>query len=179
MGCPQTLALALCLAAPARPELTEQEELAPDLIVAQEGESGASPIASSEQVARENWRMVVAGDVLIGAGMGGFAVMVAGLAVQSRGSQELDRLALRDDVTQADRDEAQAQRDLGLRLAIAGASTTVALLTTGITLVAVGNRRERKRREAQRATAWGSGPSGWMVPTRSKRSVGLSWSWRF
>lgn len=139
-----------------------------------------TPRASEpEPVARENWQMVVAGDVLIGAGMGGFAVMVAGLAVQSQSSQELDRLSLRAEAGEEERDEVEARRQLGVRLALAGASTTFVLIGTGITLVAVGNRRERRRREALDASAWGLGPSAWVVGARSRRSFGLSWAWRF
>ena len=123
--------------------------------------------------------MVVAGDVLIGAGMAGFAVMVAGLAVQSQSSQELDRLSLQAEVSQVERDEVESRRQLGVRLALAGASSTFVLVGTGITLVAVGNRRERKRREALGASAWGMGPSPWVVGTRSRRSLGLTWAWRF
>ena len=147
------------------------------------------PTPEVETVARDNWRIVVAGDVLIGVGMGGFGLMVAGLAVQARGKQEIDRLALRDDPDDGARAQAEAQRKLGLELAIAGAATTAALVGTGIALVVIGNRRERARRDAQDQLGWGTGPQPWVsglagglsrqASHRRVGTLGLRWGWSF
>ncbi len=110
----------------------------------------------SEPVARENWNRVVAGDVLVGVGMGGFGVMVAGLAIRAQGGQELDRIALRDESSAAARDEAEARISLGNQLAIAGGVSAGVLVASGVALIVSGHRRERLRRQrSAQVGAWG------------------------
>jgi hypothetical protein len=143
------------------------------------------PPQSPEEQAKErsNHRLEVTGDVLIGVGMGGFGLMVAGLAVRAEGKRTYDRLILRDDSTPQEFEDAQARQDLGVRLAITGGALATALLASGITLVAVGSRRERLRREAlqqKQVSWWGTGPQPWVVATRRRqRAAGLAWAWRF
>ena len=179
---PWSVALALTLAAPpptALPiqALREHAEPAPDL--PPEPEEGPEPGSVGQPVAKENYRMVVIGDVLIGVGMGGFGLMVAGLAVRSSGKSEYERLVLNEDATQENLDEAKARQELGLKLTLAGAGVTTALLAAGITLVAVGSRRERLRRASLEASWWGTGPQPWVLGPRGGRSVGANWGWRF
>ena len=144
-----------------------------------------APSESPEELAKErsNHRLEVTGDVLIGVGMGGFGLMVAGLAVRAEGKRTYDRLVLRDDSTPQQFADAEDRQDLGVRLAITGGALATALLASGITLVAVGSRRERLRREAlgaEQVSWWGSGPQPWVVATRRRqRAAGLAWSWRF
>lgn len=126
------------------------------------------------QVDPKNWNMVVAGDVLIGVGMGAFAVMVAGLAVNFQGREAIDRLSLMDDATEAQRKAAQDKARLGSHLAIGGGVATAVLVGTGITLVAVGNRRERLRRETLDAAV-----PGRLSLLGSRERVGLQWSLDF
>lgn len=101
--------------------------------------------------------MVVAGDVLVGISMASFGVMVAGLAVRARGIEEVDRLALRDDPSEGDRRSAEERVELGNQLAIGGGVATAVLLGSGITMIAVGHRREKRRRAAAASRVAGAG----------------------
>ena len=118
-----------------------------------------------------NYRLVLAGDVVLGIGGAGFIVMAAGLAVRSNASR------LRSALAQADMPDPDAiakqdrQVRLGTTLALAGGISAAVLMATGIGLIAGGRSRERKRVEAL-LTAM-------PTPLLSPDTAGLLWSHRF
>jgi hypothetical protein len=84
-------------------------------------------------------RMVQAGVGVVVAGLVGYGLMAAGLAIGNRAEGDLLALAERDDVDA--RRDVLARGQLGNRLAIAGAITATAAMAVGIPLVVIGRRR--------------------------------------
>ena len=113
-----------------------------------------------------NYRLVLIGDIVIGLGGAALITMVVGLGIRAEAIDRRDALL----VGEADLD-AIARQDqrisTGTTLAIAGGAATGALFAAGITMVALGYKRERERR--QQLPALYLGPRG----------AGLSWSLRF
>ena len=119
-----------------------------------------------------NYKMVLAGDIIIGLGGAGLITMAVGLGI--RADARTQRAAL--GVAEAPNLDAQAKQDrriqLGTRLAIAGGASAGALFVTGITLVALGYARERRRRASLVRL---SAPTPTLAPDRA----GLSWAIEF
>ena len=94
-----------------------------------------------------NYRIVLAGDVLIGIGGVGFVLMGAGLVVHSDAKVQRDAQA---SATDPDLD-AIAKQDqrlvVGNVLALAGGVSAALLMSAGIGLIIGGRARERRRRE--------------------------------
>ncbi|NVB39396.1 hypothetical protein G6O69_16255 [Pseudenhygromyxa sp. WMMC2535] len=145
------------------------------------GEATLGPVAvpappQAIAVDPKNYRMVLAGDVLVGLGGAAFIVMAAGLAVGADASRQHDALSVADE-PDADKIAKQADRAaLGRTLAITGGASAGALMITGIALIAAGRVRERKRREAMFASPLSLSLP---LPVVGREQVGLSWSLRF
>jgi hypothetical protein len=152
------LALSLAATAMAPPSTTEGPAPAPVVV---------PPPPPQVEVDPRNYRMVLAGDILIGLSGAGMITMAVGLGIRSDAVTQRQALTVADE-PDLDKIARQEQRiDLGSQLAIVGGVATVALLGTGIPLVAVGYRRERLRRMN--------------LPTASFSPHGfaLSWTMRF
>lgn len=95
-----------------------------------------------------NYRLVLAGDVLIGLGGVGFVLMGAGLVVRSDAITQRDAQQV---ATEPDLDEIAKQDRrlvLGNTLALVGGVSAAVLMGAGIGLIIGGRARERRRREA-------------------------------
>lgn len=133
------------------------------------------PPPSPVEVDPRNYRMVLAGDIVIGLAGAGLIAMVAGLGIRSdaRGQRQALGVSTSPDLDAIAR---QDQRiELGTILAISGGVTAGAMFATGITLVALGYSRERKRRDSQRVGGLSAIPS----PSFDRNGFGLGWSLRF
>jgi hypothetical protein len=118
------------------------------------------------EVDPRNYKMVLAGDILIGLSGAGMVTLAIGLGTRADAKTQRSALAAADIVDEA-AIARQAQRmQTGTALAIAGGVATAALLSSGITLVATGYRRERLRRMSLQAQL-------------SPRYTGLTWTLRF
>lgn len=128
------------------------------------------PPASVVEVDPANYRMVLAGDIVIGLGGAGLISMLVGLGIRSAALSQRRALgvAIEPDFAAIARQDRRIET--GTILAISGGAAAGALFATGITLVALGYSRERKRREAL-------GMVG--APLLGRDRVGLSWQLRF
>ena len=106
-----------------------------------------APPPETIEVDPVNYRIVLAGDVLIGIGGVGFVLMGAGLVVHSDAKVQRDAQA---SATDPDLD-AIAKQDqrlvVGNVLALAGGVSAALLMSAGIGLIIGGRARERRRRE--------------------------------
>lgn len=168
------ITLALSLAAPtdvhAAPPASEPEPVTEDDAVTPEAPPApvmVMPPPTPIEVDPANYRMVLAGDIVIGLGGAALIAMAVGLGLRSDAVTQRQALSVG-----ADPDlDAIARQDQRIRAgAITGVTGGVAagaLFVTGITLVALGYERERRRRLALPTAA--VGPEG----------VGLHWSLHF
>lgn len=142
-----SLSLALTLALAGAPESEPAAEPPPPVMV--------PPPAEPLEVDPRNYRMVLAGDILIGLSGGGMVAMAVGLGIRS------DAITQRQAQTVANTpDEAELARQeqrirTGAVVATIGGVSAAALLASGITLVALGYRRERLRRMSLPGAAFG------------------------
>lgn len=169
----------------AEPEPAAEPELAPTAGESASGDAqvdGAAAVPAPTPVARpippppppptvvevdpKHYAMVLAGNIVIGLGGAALVTMAVGLGVRSDAIRQREGLV----ASGADADALAAQDtriQTGTVVAISGGAATAALFATGITLVALGYSRERKRRlELPRAAV---GP----------RFVGLQWGGEF
>lgn len=159
------LSLGLVLALP-RPAAAAPAPAAP-VEGPQPAATTVPPPAAPVEVDPANYRMVLAGDIIIGLSGAAMIAMAVGLGIRA------DAITQRQALTVADIPDEQAiarqdQRiDTGEILAISGGASAAALLTTGITLVALGYKRERLRRMSLPQASFGP------------RSLSLSWTLRF
>jgi hypothetical protein len=125
------------------------------------------PPPAPVQVDPRNYRMVLAGDVLIGLSAAGMITMVVGLGIRSDALTQRRALTVSEqpDLDAIDRQERRI--DTSVQLAITGGIAAAVLLSSGISLVAVGYRRERLRRLSLPSASFG--PHG----------ASLSWTLRF
>ena len=125
------------------------------------------PPPTPPKVDPANYRMVLAGDIIIGLSGAAMIVMAVGLGIRSDAVTQRQALT----VAELPDDQAIARQDqrieTGTVLAISGGASAAALLTTGITLVALGYRRERLRRVNL--------PQASLGP----RSLSVTWTLRF
>lgn len=139
---------------------SEAEPPAPELL----------PPPEPLEVDPRNYRMVLAGNIVIGLGGAALIGMIAGLGIRS--AAVTTRQALGVAIDRDDAAIARADRCIhtGTILAISGGAGAAALFTTGITLVALGYKRERERRAA---LSWV--PTPMIGPTE----LGIHWSIQF
>lgn len=119
-----------------------------------------------------NYRMVLAGNIVIGLGGAGLVAMIVGLGIRSDALTQRRALA----AAIAPDLEANARQDQRIEtstiVATAGGAAAGALFVAGITLVALGYSRERKRREALNR-------QGQLAPMLGRQRIGLNWLVRF
>lgn len=117
-----------------------------------------------------NRNMVIAGNVVTGLGGAGFITMAVGLLVANEADNELGFADVADDAERVA--GLEQRRRTGQIIGLVGGISAGVLLATGITLMAVGYRRERLRREQlERQARWGQG-GVWVSPQ------GAAVSWR-
>jgi hypothetical protein len=114
--------------------------------------------------------MVLAGDIVIGLGGAGLVTMLVGLVIRSDAIAQREAIGVAAEPDPAAIAQQEQRIDTGVILAITGGAAAGALFATGISLVAVGHARERKRREALQMTA---------APLLGRDRMGLSWTLRF
>ena len=162
-------------AEPAEPTpevVAEPAEPTPEVVAEPPAPTLSPPAPAPIAVDPRHYKMVLAGDIVIGLGGAALVVMITGLAIRSDAVSQRQALA---STSSPDLDALARQdqrRETGTTLAIAGGATSAALFTTGITLVALGYARERKRRET---LTWRSLPT----PTLAPGQIGLGWSVAF
>lgn len=141
------LALALTLALTGAPESEPAAEPPPPVMV--------PPPAEPLEVDPRNYRMVLAGDILIGLSGGGMVAMAVGLGIRSDAitQRQAQTVANLPDEAEIDRQEQRIRT--GAVVATIGGVSAAALLSSGITLVALGYRRERLRRMSLPRAAFG------------------------
>lgn len=165
----------------AGPEAAPKAEAGAEPAVEPQGatwvEPGREPEAGPETVAAApspgvdpaNHRLVVAGNVITGVGLGTFIMMATGFLVASDARDRLGFATAREDDDEIAKQ--QARERTGKIIGITGAAATGALLITGLTLIGVGRSRERKRRaalESQRVS-----------PLLGPSTAGIQWVARF
>jgi predicted methyltransferase len=130
----------------------------------------APPPAQVLEVDPINYKLVLAGDIVIGLGGAGLVTMLAGLGVRFDAVNQREALSVATEPDLAAITRQDRRIATGTILAITGGAAAAVLFATGITLVAVGHARERKRREALQ---------GVVAPLFGPTFVGLSWQGRF
>lgn len=120
-----------------------------------------------------NYKLVLAGDIVIGLGGAGLITMLAGLIIHNDAVSQREALGVATEPDAAAIARQEQRIETGTILAISGGAAAGALFTTGITLVALGYARERKRRESLNRSS--------MIPTPllGRDRVGLSWRIHF
>jgi SAM-dependent methyltransferase len=129
-----------------------------------------APAVQVPEVDPTNYKLVLAGDIVIGLGGAGLVTMLAGLGVRFDAVSQREALGAATTPDLAAIDKQDRRIATGTILAITGGAAAGVLFTTGITLVAVGHARERKRREALQLV---------VTPLFGPAFAGLSWSGRF
>jgi hypothetical protein len=126
-----------------------------------------APPPAPVEVDPRNYRMVLSGDILIGLSGAGMIAMAVGLGIRSDAMTQRQALTVGDppDLDAIARQDRRIQT--GAQIAITGGVAAAVLLSTGISLVAVGYRRERLRRLSLPSASFG--PQG----------VSLRWTLRF
>lgn len=133
----------------------------------------APPPAQPIEVDPANYRMVLAGDIVIGFAGAGLVTMLAGLVLRSDAVAQREALGVAAEPDAAAIARQEQRIETGTILSITGGAAAGALFAAGITLVAVGYARERKRREALEPASMAAAPL--LGPDR----VGLSWQIHF
>ena len=124
--------------------------------------SAAPPRAKTEREPGD--RMVQAGVGVVVAGLVGYGLMAAGLAISSQAEDRLRPLGEREDIEA--RREVLARGRLGRRLALGGAITATAALAVGIPLIVVGRRRHESSAVAVVMVGGGAGGFGLRIRGR-------------
>jgi hypothetical protein len=119
----------------------------------------------------KNRSMLIAGNVLVAAGVGGVVLMTVGFVIASDARDRLSYALAHDPPDEGDVARHQRRVEVGDRIGISGAAAAGALLVTGITLTAVAYARERKRRAAV--------PSQAVGPWLGREMAGFCWTGRF
>lgn len=147
---------------PAAPEsaATSSSEAEPEPVM-------VPPPPTTIEVDPSNYRMVLAGNIVIGLSGAGMIAMAVGLGIRSDAMTQRQALTV-GNPPDLDAIARQARRiETGTQLAIIGGAAAAVLLASGISLVAVGYRRERLRRLSLPVASFG--PHG----------ASLSWTLRF
>jgi hypothetical protein len=132
-------------------------------------EVAPEPGPSVIQVDAKNYRLVVAGNILTGVGLGAFIAMTTGFLVASDARDRLGFANARHDEAEIAKQERRERT--GNIVGISGAAAAGALLISGLTLIGVGRTRERKRRAALEASR--------LTPVVGPGIVGVQWVARF
>jgi hypothetical protein len=158
-------------AAPEPPSVTEApvtEAPVTEAVTEPMAPPAVTPPPIPVEVDPRNYRMVLAGDILIGLSGAGMITMAVGLGIRSDAITQRQALTVSDQPDLEDAIDHQARRiTTGSQLAITGGVAAAVLLGSGITLVALGYRRERLRRLSLPSASFG--PHG----------ASLSWTLRF
>jgi hypothetical protein len=158
-------------AAPEPPSVTEApvtEAPVTEAVTEPMAPPAVTPPPIPVEVDPRNYRMVLAGDILIGLSGAGMITMAVGLGIRSDAITQRQALTVSDQPDLEDAIDHQARRiTTGSQLAITGGVAAAVLLGSGITLVALGYRRERLRRLSLPSASFG--PQG----------VSLRWTLRF
>jgi hypothetical protein len=164
-ACALTIGL---LAAPSSAWATAPAQPAPPRAASAHNQPVVTPPPPAPvEVDPRNYRMVLSGDILIGLSGAGMIAMAVGLGIRSDAVTQRQALTVGDppDPDAIARQDRRIQT--GAQIAITGGVAAAVLLSTGISLVAVGYRRERLRRLSLPSAS--VGPQG----------VSLSWTLRF
>ncbi len=122
------------------------------------------------EVDPRNYRMVLAGDIVIGFGGAGLLAMLVGLGLRSDALAQRRALGVAAEPDAAAIARQDRRIETGTLLTITGGVAAGALFATGITLVALGHARERKRRESSNLIP---------APSFDRHAVVLRWTIRF
>lgn len=95
-----------------------------------------------------NYRIVLAGDVLIGLGGVGFVLMGAGLVVRNDAMVQRDAQQVAEEPDQAEIAKQERRFTIGNTLALVGGVSAAVLMVSGIGMIIGGRTRERRRRDA-------------------------------
>ena len=148
-GVSLSLALTLALAgAPVSEPVSEPAAEAPPPVM-------VPPPAEPLEVDPRNYRMVLAGDILIGLSGGGMVAMAVGLGIRSDAITQRQAQTVADMLDEAEIAKQEQRIRTGAVVATIGGVSAAALLASGITLVALGYRRERLRRMSLPGAAFG------------------------
>ncbi len=123
------------------------------------------------RVAPENRRLVLAGNIVTGAGLAAFVAMTVGFLVASDARDRLGFARAKSDPDDASIDKFEGRVRTGNIVGISAAAASGALLITGLTLIGVGRSRERKRRAALEEQS--------VIPVFGRGVAGFSWIGRF
>jgi hypothetical protein len=104
------------------------------------------PVAETE-VDPVNYRIVLAGDILIGLGGAGFVVMGTGLVLRNDARVQRDAQQVAEEPDPAEIAKQERRVMLGSTLALVGGVSAAVLIVTGIGMIIGGRARERRRRE--------------------------------
>jgi hypothetical protein len=137
-----SMTLSLGLAAPIEPPIEpDPAPVAPPPVL-------VLPSPTPIEVDPTNYRMVLAGNFVIGFGGAALIAMAVGLGVRADAVTQRQALTVGSDPN----DEAIARQErrmqMGTVVGITGGAAAGALFVTGVTLVALGYKRERRRRAA-------------------------------
>lgn len=105
------------------------------------------PVAAIE-VAPVNYRIVLAGDILVGLGGVGFVVLGTGLVLRNDARVQRDAQQVAEEPDPAEIAKQERRAMLGSTLALVGGVSAVVLMATGIGMIIGGRARERRRRDS-------------------------------
>lgn len=106
------------------------------------------PPVQAIEVDPVNYRIVLAGDVMIGLGGVGFVLMGAGLVLRNDAVVQRDAQQLAEQPDPAEIAKQERRLVVGNTLALVGGVSAAVLMVSGIGMVIGGRTRERRRREA-------------------------------
>jgi hypothetical protein len=134
--------------APAPAPVEPQPEPAPSVVEPPPPTVEVPPPVQPVGVDPVNYRIVLAGDVLIGLGGIGFVLMGAGLVVRNDAVVQRNAQQVAEQPDPAEIAKQERRLVIGNALALVGGVSAAVLMVAGIGMVIGGRTRERRRREA-------------------------------